>query len=108
MGSRKSNSIRIAAAAAVTFGLQCAAASASSILFVGNSFTYGEAAGGPNLVQPFGSSTVTDLNGTNVGGVPALFKSFTLQAGLSYNVSLETVGGTGLDYQLQQQARASQ
>lgn len=99
MGSRKSNSIRIAAAAAAaTLGLQCVTASASSILFVGNSFTYGEAAGGPNLVQPFGSSTVTDLNGTNVGGVPALFKSFTLQAGLSYNVSLETVGGTGLDY----------
>ncbi len=86
------------AAKALAFGLQCVPASASSILFVGNSFTYGEAAGGPNLVQPYGSGTVTDLNGTSVGGVPALFKSFTTQAGLNYTVSLETVGGTGLDY----------
>ena len=72
--------------------------SASSILFVGNSFTYGEAAGGPDLVRPYKQSTVTDLNGTGVGGVPALFKSFTTQAGLNYTVSLETVGGTGVDY----------
>ena len=79
-------------------GLHSTPAAAASILFVGNSFTYGEAAGGPNLVQPYGASTVTDLNGTNVGGVPALFKAFTTQAGLDYTVSLETVGGTGLDY----------
>lgn len=83
---------------AIASGLQCAPASAATILFVGNSFTYGEAAGGPDLVRPFGAATVTDLNGTGVGGVPALFKSFTVQAGLSYDVSLETVGGTGLDY----------
>ncbi len=31
---------------------------------------------------------------------PALFKSFTEQAGLKYNVSLETVGGQGLDHHL--------
>ena len=80
------------------FGLQCTPAAASSILFVGNSFTYGEAAGGPDLVRPYGAGTVTDLNGTGVGGVPALFKAFTAQAGLNYAVSLETVGGTGLDY----------
>lgn len=86
------------AATVLAFGLQCAPASASSILFVGNSFTYGAAAGGPNLVQPYGSGTVTDLNGTGVGGVPALFKSFTTQRGLDYTVSLETVGGTGVDY----------
>lgn len=86
------------AAFALAFGSQGAPAFASSILFVGNSFTYGEAAGGPNLVRPYRSGTVTDLNGTSVGGVPALFKSFTVQAGLDYTVSLETVGGTGLDF----------
>ena len=100
MTSCKRKRVHLVAVAVTTaaLGLYCVPASASSILFVGNSFTYGEAAGGPNLVQPFGSNTVTDLNGTNVGGVPALFKSFTTQAGLDYAVSLETVGGTGVDY----------
>ena len=37
-----------------------------SILFVGNSYTFGEAAGGPNLVQPYRPTTVTDLNGQSV------------------------------------------
>ncbi len=86
------------ACALAAFNLHSTSAAASSILFVGNSFTYGEAAGGPDLVRPFGASTVTDLNGTNVGGVPALFKAFTNESGLNYTVSLETVGGTGLDY----------
>jgi hypothetical protein len=85
-------------ASAVAFGLQSAPAAATDILFVGNSFTYGYAAGGPDVVQPYMPSTVTDFNGTGVGGVPALFKGFTTEAGLNYNVSLETVGGTGLDY----------
>ena len=30
-----------------------------------------------------------------VGGVPAFFKAFTREAGLDYDVSLETVGGKG-------------
>ena len=69
-----------------------------TILFVGNSFTYGEAAGGPDLVKPYKPNTVTDLNGTGIGGVPSLFKAFTLERGLNYAVSLETVPGVGLDY----------
>ncbi len=86
-------------AALLTAALPFAASAApTTVLFVGNSFTYGEAAGGPDLVQPYRSSTVTDLNGTDVGGVPALFKAFTVEKGLSYNVSLETVGGVGIDY----------
>jgi hypothetical protein len=74
-------------------------AAPTTILFVGNSYTYGEPAGasGPT-VQGFMPGTVTDLNGTKVGGVPALFKAFTQEAGLDYQVSLETVGGKGLDY----------
>ena len=96
----RSSRVRGWAAALLVSSLPLAAAHADpiTILFVGNSFTYGEAAGGPNLVQPYKANTVTDLNGTNVGGVPSLFKAFTLEKGLSYNVSLETVGGTGLDY----------
>ncbi|KQT31763.1 hypothetical protein ASG29_07545 [Sphingomonas sp. Leaf412] len=64
-----------------------------TILFVGNSFTYGAL----TPVERFRPDTVIDLNGTGVGGVPALFKAFTVAAGLDYRVSLETVGGAGLD-----------
>ena len=47
------------------------------------------------------ADTVTDLNDEGIGGVPALFKSFTQQAGLDYDVSLETRGGVGLDFHLE-------
>ncbi len=67
---------------------------AKTILFVGNSFTYGEL----SPVRDYKPNTVTDLNKTGVGGVPALFKAFAAQAGLDYEVSLETVPGVGLDY----------
>jgi len=60
-----------------------------SILFVGNSFIYGY--GSPVLY--YRANTVHDLNGEGFGGVPALFKRFTKEAGLDYRVSLETVGG---------------
>jgi hypothetical protein len=73
-------------------------ASATSILFVGNSYTYGDPAGALPLVKSYQPDTVTDLNGTSIGGVPALFKAMTVQAGLHYDVSLETVPGVGLDY----------
>ena len=69
---------------------------AGSILFIGNSFTYG--AGSP--VQYYRTDTVTDLNQQGKGGVPALFKSFTQQAGLSYQVHLETHPGAGIDWHL--------
>ncbi len=41
---------------------------------------------------------MTDLNNEGKGGVPALFKSFTAQAGLDYDVYLETRGGSGLEF----------
>lgn len=49
---------------------------------------------------------MNDLNGQNaagetLGGVPALFKLFTDEAGLHYSVSLETAGGRGLDFHYQ-------
>lgn len=73
-------------------------ASARTILFVGNSFTYG--ANSP--AHYYKAETVTDLNGLvngkAVGGVPAIFKAFTREVGLDYDVSLETVGGKGMDF----------
>ena len=66
-----------------------AAARADTILFVGNSFTYGH--GSP--VKFYRDESVTDLNGEEIGGVPALFKSFATEAGLDYQVSLETHPG---------------
>jgi hypothetical protein len=71
---------------------------ATNMLFIGNSFTFGEG----TSVKTFRPETVTDLNDQHVGGVPSLFKAFTVQAHLSYNVSLETVGGKGLDYHIKE------
>jgi hypothetical protein len=71
--------------------------SAGSILFIGNSFTYGQ--GSP--VHFYRAESVTDLNGEGIGGVPALFKSFADQAGLRFDVYLETHPGIGLDWHLE-------
>lgn len=89
---------KLACLSAVAALLGAPAAHATSILFVGNSFTYGEPAGGAPIVEYYNPTTVTDLNGSGIGGVPALFKAFTAQAGLNYTVSLETVPGVGVDY----------
>jgi hypothetical protein len=70
---------------------------AGSILFIGNSFTF--AYGSP--VRYYRADSVTDLNGSGQGGVPALFKSFTVQAGLSFDVYLETEPGVGIDWHLE-------
>jgi hypothetical protein len=70
---------------------------AGSILFIGNSFTF--AFGSP--VQFYRADSVTDLNNEGIGGVPALFKSFTTQAGLNYDVYLETAPGVGIDWHLE-------
>jgi hypothetical protein len=99
---KKHDWVRSTTAAALvvllTAGLSSGAAQAgTSILFIGNSFTFG--AGSP--VQFYRSNTVTDLNDEGIGGVPALFKSFTVQAGLDYDVSLETRGGSGFEFHLE-------
>jgi hypothetical protein len=65
-----------------------------TILFVGNSFTQGA----HSAVRNWQADTVTDLNGGGYGGVPALFKRFTQEAGLDYAVSLETQGGKSLGF----------
>lgn len=70
----------------------------TSILFIGNSFTYGDPAGDLPQVQEFRPHTVNDLNGTGIGGVPALLKAMTEQAGLDFAVSLETEPSVGVDF----------
>ena len=69
------------------------------MLFVGNSFTFGRA---PPVLQ-YNAAAVDDMNlqnwlnnasGSNAdephpwGGIPAIFKKFTVQAGLDYDVAL--------------------
>ena len=85
----------------LAFLLVATPASAKTILFVGNSFTFG-ANSAAHYYKP---DTVADLNGPGpngktVGGVPAFFKAMTQEAGIDYTVSLETVGGKGLDFHL--------
>jgi len=75
-------------------GAMHGAVAAESIVFIGNSFTYAYGSD----VQTYRPDTVTDLNGTGIGGIPALFKSFTEQAGLDWAVSLETEPGINLDW----------
>lgn len=84
-------------AAAVLALVAAPPAAPTALLFIGNSFTFG--AGSP--VQKWRPGIVTDLNHEGIGGVPALFKSFTKQAGLDYDVSLETHPGVGFDWHLQ-------
>jgi len=53
---------------------------AESILFVGNSFTFGAIF----FVLRYRPEAVTDLNKEGIGGVPAIFKVLTFQAKLDY------------------------
>jgi hypothetical protein len=94
---------------ALCAGLWSAAASADpiSILFVGNSYTFGRV----DPVMSYNSANVRDLtypmwqqNAANSnafephpwGGVPGIFKQFTVQAGLDYQVSLSTRNAASL------------
>ena len=75
-------------------------AHARTVLFLGSSFTYGA----HSAAQHYHPELVKDLNGPDkygetYAGVPAIFKQFTLEAGLTdYEVSSELVGGKGLEY----------
>src|SRR4029453_6170971 len=63
--------------------------------FVGNSFTFG--AESPP-VQGYRPEDRAGLNHEDMGGEPALFKAFTREAGLAYDVNLETASGMNLDF----------
>jgi hypothetical protein len=80
-----------------TIGIPAIAQADESVLFIGNSFTFGYG----SAVRYYRADTVTDLNNENIGGVPALFKSFSDQAGFDFDVYLETRGGSGLDFHLE-------
>src|SRR5882762_9411722 len=87
----------IAALMAIT--PMAAHAQTKTIVFIGNSFTFGA----NSAAHYYKTDTVTDLNGPAAngktsGGVPAFFKAFTREAGLDYTVSLETVGSKGMDF----------
>lgn len=82
------------ALALVSLLAAAAPASAKTILFVGNSFTFG----GGSAVRIYHPDYVTDLNGEHIGGVPALFAAFARQAGLDWQVSLETSPGKDLAF----------
>jgi len=75
-------------------------ASADSVLFVGNSFTYGYG----SAVKYYRPDTVTDLNNQGIGGIPALFKAFADQAGLDLDVYLETEPGSNFDFHLEKKS----
>ncbi|WP_239470044.1 cell division protein FtsK [Archangium violaceum] len=66
--------------------------SRGSILFVGNSFTHGH----EEPVYSYNKGAITDANGAGQGGVPGIFKKLTVQAGLAYDVTIETVSGETL------------
>ena len=51
------------------------AQAATSVLFIGNSFTFGYG----SAMRFYRADTIRDLNHEGQGGVPALFKSFTQQ-----------------------------
>lgn len=75
-------------------------AASRTVLFLGSSFTYGA----HSAAQHYHPELVKDLNGPDkygetYAGVPAIFKQFTLEAGLTdYDVSSQLVGGKGLEY----------
>lgn len=84
------------------------------VLFVGNSFTHGKfvpvatynnanTPGGVtdlNFGQPLASARAQTTFGEPrpLGGIPGIFKKFTGQAGLTYDVQLETCSGKSLAY----------
>lgn len=83
----------LAIMAALTL-IGAAPAPRKTVLFIGNSFTFGAL----SPVWKYRAETVTDLNSGGVGGVPALFKLFAEQAGLDYDVSVETAPGRSLEW----------
>lgn len=85
-------------------------AAPTKILFVGNSFTFGRvdpvmsynAANVHDLTAPVPGTSFTSTTGSNLyephpwGGVAGIFKQFTVQAGLDYDVSLSARNAASL------------
>jgi hypothetical protein len=77
-----------------SFRRESTATGALQVVFIGNSFTHGNA----NPVLHYNSAYVTDLNGTGYGGMPGIFKQLTAEAGLNYQVSIEAVSSQTLKF----------
>ena len=97
MPSQLRRCVRVLAGTLLTCSmLGSSPALARTILFVGNSFTFGA----NSAVMRYHPDRVADLNGDGIGGVPALFKTFANEAGLDWTVSLETSPGKDLAWHL--------
>ena len=84
-----------AALTAIASLLLAPAAGATSVLFVGNSFTYSDG----NAGTYYNSANVTDANGTGYGGVPGIFQKLSTEGGFTgVQVTIEAVGGQTLEY----------
>lgn len=82
--------------ALIVMGATAMPVPARTILFVGNSFTFGA----HSPVEAYRPDLVTDLNHEAIGGVPALFRTFADEAKLDWQVSLETSPGKDLAWHL--------
>jgi hypothetical protein len=90
-------------------GFPTTAVAQTRILFVGNSFTHGKFApvlnyNAANVIDenyglPSSSPRyeATDNSGGQWSGIPGIFKKFTDQAGLNYEVHLEALAGNSLE-----------
>jgi hypothetical protein len=98
---RTASRVRHLAAAALLFSTVAVQAQSTSVLFVGNSFTFGRA----DPVMSYNHQNVRDLTegmlnanalGSNLyeprpwGGVPGIFQHLTVQAHLNYDVAMST------------------
>jgi hypothetical protein len=86
------------------------AGATTSVLFLGNSLTFGRvdpvlsynAANVRDLTSPANGGTFTNTTGANPyephpwGGVPGIFKMFTTQVGLDYDVAISARSGASL------------
>ena len=106
------------ALATLTLAAPCAFAEPVAILFLGNSYTFGRV----DPVMSYNAANVHDLTaafekvnaaGTNPwephpwGGVPGIFKQFTVQAGLDYDVSISARNAASLRGQFLNTANAA-
>lgn len=103
-----------AGATAVAFGMAAQAEATTSILFVVNSFTFGRvdpvmsynASNVHDLTAPSNGGTFSNLTGSNPyephpwGGVAGIFKMFTTELGMDYDVSISARNGASLRGQL--------
>jgi hypothetical protein len=104
------SAVRLAIGAMTLMLGTAAAAAPTSILFVGNSYTFGRvdpvmsynAANVRDLTAPVPGSSFENTTGSNVfephpwGGVAGIFKQFTVQAGLDYDVALSARNAASL------------